>query len=259
MEGVLCGAGGALVVMIALWVRSLATRDVTIIDVFWGPGFMLQAGIAAGVHGELSNRGILLLALVGVWSVRLGFHLWRRSAGRPEDSRYARMRADRPEGFGLWSLVWIFGLQAALMTAVALPLTLGLGAGQAAPWGLLDGVGVGLWGLGFFFEVVGDHQLSAFRRDPTSAGRVLEDGLWRYTRHPNYFGECCLWWGLFAIAFAGGAPGWTLGSPILMTWLLLRVSGVALLEETIGDRRPGYAEYKARTSAFLPWFPGARP
>ena len=193
MSGVVPSAAAAtLVVMIALWVRSLATRDVTAVDVFWGPGFTLQAGIATGVHGNFSVRGALLLGLVGVWSLRLAIHLGRRSVGRPEDSRYARMRAARPEGFPLWSLVWIFGLQAGLMTAVALPLTLGLGGGLDAPWGLLDAVGAGLWIVGFLFEVVGDHQLSVFRGDPGSAGRVLDTGLWRYTRHPNYFGECYL-------------------------------------------------------------------
>jgi steroid 5-alpha reductase family enzyme len=247
--------GATLSIMAMLWVRSLWTLNVTVVDVFFGPAFALQAGIAAVLHGGVSPRGMCLLTCVVLWSLRLAVHLGARSADAPEDSRYAAMRRDRTEGFALWSLFGVFGLQALIITFVAMPLTFGLTGGLEGDWTVLDAVGfvVCLGGLGF--ETEADRQLVAFRGEVGNRGKVLDTGLWRYTRHPNYFGEFCFWWGACLIASAGGAPIWTAAGPALLTFLLLRVSGVRLMEETITGRRKEYADYIARTSAFFPWFP----
>ncbi len=247
--------GVTMLIMAMLWVRSLWTLNVTVVDVFFGPAFTLQAGIAAVLHGGVSPRGICLLICVALWSLRLAVHLGGRSAGAPEDSRYAAMRTARAEGFALWSLCGVFGLQALIITFVAMPLTVGLTWGLEGDWTALDAVGfaVCLGGLGF--ETLADRQLVAFRSESANHGKVLDTGLWRYTRHPNYFGEFCFWWGACLIALVGGAPSWTAAGPVLLTFLLLRVSGVRLMEETITGRRREYVEYIARTSAFVPWFP----
>jgi steroid 5-alpha reductase family enzyme len=239
--------------MLALWLLSLRLRDASIVDIWWGPGIALLTGVAylaAGGGGH--SRRLLLLGLVSLWALRLGAHLLRRNAGRGEDPRYQALRRRHGARFGQVSLFSVFGLQGGLQWLVALPLLLAQVAPGAARLGALDAAGVALFALGFFFEAVGDWQLARFQADPANAGGVMDRGLWRYTRHPNYFGDCAAHWGMFLVALA--TPwGWAgaLG-PLLMTVLLLRVSGVALLERSIGKRRPAYAEYQRRTSAFLP-------
>jgi steroid 5-alpha reductase family enzyme len=246
----------ALTAMAALWLVSLRLRDASIVDLWWGPGitalvFVAYAAAGGGVH----PRRLLLLGMVTVWGLRLGAHLLRRNAGRGEDPRYQAMRRHHGARFARVSLLTVFGLQGVLQWVVALPLLLAQLAPGEPRLGALDLCGLAVFALGLFFESVGDAQLARFRADPASAGRVMDRGLWRYTRHPNYFGDCAAHWGMFLVALA--APwGWAgvLG-PLVMTVLLLRVSGVALLERSIGKRRPGYAEYQRRTSAFVPWLP----
>jgi steroid 5-alpha reductase family enzyme len=197
---------------------------------------------------------LLVLALAAIWALRLTGYLTWRNHGKPEDRRYRAIRERNEPGFTWKSLYLVFGLQAVLAAIVALPL---FGAiASARPWSLLDAAGVLLWLVGFGFEAIGDRQLARFKADPKNRGQVMAQGLWRYTRHPNYFGECCLWWGFFVIALAAGA-WWSVLSPLLLTVLLLRVSGVALLERDIAERRPEYRDYILRTSAFLPWLPRA--
>jgi steroid 5-alpha reductase family enzyme len=239
--------------MFALWLVSLARRDASIVDIWWGPGFALIAATAwwLGAGGDPSRRA-LATGLVALWGLRLGGYLAWRNLGHGEDPRYQAMRRHWGKRFALASLVTVFALQGFLMWFVSLPVQ-AVHVSSAGPLGALDFAGAALALIGLLFESVGDLQLARFRADPANRGRVLDTGLWRYTRHPNYFGDCCVWWGLYAIAAATPVGVWTILSPALMTFLLLRVSGVALLERSIGKRRPDYAEYAARTNSFIPW------
>jgi len=195
-----------------------------------------------------SARISLLAALTTLWGVRLSWHLARRNHGRPEDPRYAAMRVAYGPRFWWISLFTIFLLQGAILWFVSLPLQVAAVRDLPRAVSIADVLGTVLWSVGFLFESVGDWQLARFKADPANAGKVLDRGLWRYTRHPNYFGDCCVWWGLYL----SSAAAWTIASPVVITLLLLKVSGVALLERTIADRRPDYAAYQARTNAFFP-------
>lgn len=245
---------GTLTAQLLLWLASLRLRDVSIVDIYWGLGFAQIAIVTAALAGGWPWRRLLLTMLVVLWGLRLAFYLFWRNAGHGEDYRYQAMRRHHGARFPLVSLATVFGLQGALMWIVSLPVQIGQLAATPAHLTALDVAGAALWALGLACEAVGDWQLAAFKADPANAGRVMDRGLWRYTRHPNYFGDACVWWGLWLVASAGGA-WWTIVSPALMTILLLKVSGVAMLERTIGRRRPEYADYVARTSAFVPWFP----
>lgn len=239
--------------MVLLWLLSLRLRDASIADPFWGAGFVLAAWVAALAEDGSGPRRAVALALVTAWGLRLSLHLLRRNLGHGEDRRYVEMRATHGERFWIVSLGTVFLLQGALLLAVSLPVLAAV-TGPATPLGPLDLAGVLLFAFGLAFEAVADAQLARFKADPASRGRVMDRGLWRLTRHPNYFGDATLWWGLGLLGAAAGAP-WTLASAALMTFLLVRVSGVALLEKDIAERRPEYRDYVARTSAFLPWFP----
>ena len=244
--------------MLALWLLSLALRDASIVDVWWGPGIALAACVALLSADAAPARSRLLASLAGLWGLRLGGYLLWRNAGHCEDPRYRAMRRHWGARFPWISLATVFGLQGLLQWVVSLPLQLGIAAPGAAPLGALDALGGVLFAGGLGFETLGDFQLARFKADPANAGRVMDRGLWRYTRHPNYFGDALAHWGLFAVALATPFGWMTALSPVLMTFLLLRVSGVALLERSIGKRRPEYAEYQRRTSAFLPMPPRSR-
>jgi len=246
-------AAALLGAMVVLWLVSLPLRNASIVDVFWGPAFVLAAWTAALADDGGGPRRALALALVSLWGLRLGLHLARRNLGHGEDPRYLAMRRGHGPRFWWVSLFTVFLLQAVLAWLISLPVQAAV-IGPAAPLGLLDLAAALLWAVGLAFEAIGDAQLARFRADPRNRGRALDTGLWRYTRHPNYFGDACAWWGLGLLGVAAGAP-WTLVSPLLMTFLLLKVSGVALLERDIAERRPAYRDYAARTSAFFPWFP----
>jgi len=239
--------GGA---MLLLWAVSLRLRDASIVDPFWGAGFVLAAWVSHAAAGAGGARAWLALALVTAWGLRLSVHLLRRNAGHGEDFRYAAMRRGHGKRFWWVSLFTVFLLQGALLWSISLPLQKAISA-SGRPAGALEAAAALLWAVGFLFEVVGDRQLARFKADPASRGRVLDTGLWRYTRHPNYFGDAVQWWAFGLLGLGAGAP-WTLLSPALMTFLLLRVSGVALLEKDIAGRRPGYRDYVERTSAFFP-------
>ena len=231
------------------WIISLVKNNVDIVDSCWSLLFLVAAGAYFFTGPIQSERGQLLVWLVLFWSVRLAVYLTARNWGHEEDRRYQAMRARNEPNFRYKSLWRVFGIQALLAWIIGLPL---LGAmGSTAPLGLLDYAGAALWFVGYFFEAVGDWQLTQFKRDPANAGKVMDRGLWRYTRHPNYFGDFAIWWGFYLIALAAGA-WWSFLGPLLMTGLLLKVSGVALLEKDIGERRPGYADYIRRTNAFFP-------
>jgi steroid 5-alpha reductase family enzyme len=240
---------------IFFWVVSVIRRNVSIVDSLWSLMFLLATAVYALTVSDNGPRTLLVLVLVAVWALRLSIHITVRNWGEGEDYRYQRIRANNEPGFAWKSLYIVFGLQGLLAWIISMPLLLALASPQ--PLGWLDAVGVSLWLIGMVFEAGGDYQLLKFKSEPGSRGKVLDTGFWRYTRHPNYFGEACLWWGYFAIALAAGG-WWSIYAPALMTLLLLKVSGVAMLEKDIHERRPAYRDYIARTNAFLPGLPGKR-
>lgn len=240
----------ALSAMAVLWALSLRLRDASIVDPWWGPGFVLIGATAAAWAPVVTPRAVLVLALITLWAARLSVYLLWRRRGHGEDSRYAAMRRHWGARFWIVSLGTVFALQGLLMWIVSWPVQAAVAA-PPSPLGPLDGAGVLVWATGMFFEGVGDWQLARFKADPANAGRVMDRGLWRFTRHPNYFGDFCVWWGIFLVALAGGGS-WTVVGPVVMSVLLMRVSGVPLLEKSLRRSRPGYAEYVARTSPFFP-------
>ena len=248
----LLNLGVVLALTTSLWAVSVAVRDSSIVDVFWGFGFMVIAWVTHAVTDGSHDRALLLTVLTTLWGLRLTLHLARRNLGKGEDFRYRAMRArhgDRWPRRSLWAVFWAQGI---LMWIVSLPVQ--AGQADATPEGLiwLDAVGTAVWLVGFLFETVGDWQLTRFKADPANAGQVMDRGLWSWTRHPNYFGDFSVWWGLYLIALATTSAWWTIAGPILMSVLLIRVSGAALLERGMADRRPGYEDYVRRTSGFFP-------
>jgi steroid 5-alpha reductase family enzyme len=247
---------GVVAVYMALaWLVSLVRRDASVVDVFWGLGFVLLAVVYAVAADGFVGRQILVTTLVAVWGVRLSLYILWRNWGQGEDYRYRRWRDEAGEKFWWRSLFQVFFLQGLLLWVIAMPLLAAQLADEPDRLTWVDLVGALVWGVGFFFEAVGDWQLARFKADPTNRGKVMRSGLWAYTRHPNYFGDATAWWGYYVIAAGAGNGYWTFFSPILMTVLLLRVSGVALLERTQVKAKPGYRDYVESTSAFIPWFP----
>lgn len=240
-----------LIAMLALWSISLVKRDASIADVFWGAGFVLIAWVALTFNSPVAWRAWLVAVLTSIWGLRLAFHLLLRNLKHTEDRRYAAMRSQHGPRFWWVSLFTVFLLQGAILWFISLPVQVVAAQKVLNGFSVFDALGITLWAIGFFFESVGDWQLARFKAEPSNQGKVMDRGLWRYTRHPNYFGDFCIWWGLYVICASGGAA-WTLLSPILMAFLLMRVSGVTLLESNIKDRRPAYAAYQARTNAFFP-------
>lgn len=246
------GLSTTLAIMLVAWLISVARRNVAIVDVFWGVA-IAGAGITwVFSQQEPGTRGVLVAILAVTWAARLGGHILWRSLGQPEDRRYREIRARNQPNFTLKSLYLVFALQAVLAWLVALPL-LGAALGDR-PIGSLDRLGTLVWAFGLVFEAVADFQLARFQANPANAGGVMDQGLWRFSRHPNYFGEFCLWWGIWLIALSAGA-WWSAVGPLLLTFFLLKFSGVALTEKDIAERRPAYRDYMRRTSAFVPRAP----
>ena len=237
---------------VASWLLSVIKKDVSFVDSLWSLFFLIAALIFALDAQPISVRGKLVLVLVVFWSLRLSIYITARNWGKSEDYRYQSIRVNNEPGFEIKSLYIVFGLQGVLAWMVALPLLPAITSRAELHW--LDLIAALLWLVGFVFEAGGDYQLSRFKARQDSKGRVLDTGLWRYTRHPNYFGDFCIWWSFFLFAVASGG-WWSIASPLLMSLLLLKVSGVAMLEKTITERRPEYAEYIRRTNVF---FPGPR-
>ena len=233
--------------MLALWLLSIALDDSSIVDIFWGLGFVL-VGWTVALRMGWSPRGALAVALVSAWGLRLAAHLAVRNIGKGEDPRYQAMRRARGSSWWWKSLFIVFAFQGVLMWVVSLPLQVAILRG--GPLGPMDAIATAVFVAGLFFETVGDWQLVRFKAQPENRGRVMDQGLWRYTRHPNYFGDFLVWWGLYGLALAAGAA-WTVVGPLVMSFLLLRVSGVTLLEQGMNSR-PGYEDYVRRTSSFFP-------
>lgn len=248
----LASAAAIAALMLLAWLVSLAVRDASIVDIVWGLGFALVAWVSFAVADGSDTRRVLVVVLTTLWGLRLAGYLAWRNLGKGEDYRYQAMRRRHGARFPLVSLVTVFGLQGLLMWVVSLPVQAAQVPGTPAGLVALDYAGIALWCVGMFFETVGDLQLARFKSYPANAGKVMDRGLWRYTRHPNYFGDFCVWWGLYAIAIATGDAWWAVAGPAVMSVLLLRVSGVTLLERHMQKRRPGYDDYARRTSGFLP-------
>jgi steroid 5-alpha reductase family enzyme len=246
------GLAVAAAVFTMLWLLSLVLRNAGIVDVFWGPGFVvLGVFYLSTTPAPATARALLVFALATIWAIRLALHIGVRNAGAGEDFRYRAWREQAGPSFWWVSLLKVFLLQAAVLWIVSSPLALAQGEGPAAQLGALDLVGLTLFVAGFLVEAVADWQLARFKRDPDNAGRILRTGLWSRSRHPNYFGEAVLWWGLGLLSLpAGGAL--SLIGPALLTFSLLRVSGVAMLDAALVYRRPGYADYIRSTPAFFP-------
>ena len=242
-----------------VWLVSLIKRDASIIDIFWGLGFVTLAWFYRSRVPIESFRQTLVPLLVTLWGLRLATYIFWRNRGQGEDYRYAAMRQKWGSRFPLLSLFIVFWLQGFLFWLIGMPLLQVQVCRQPTGWSWLDLLGLTLFAVGFFFEAVGDWQLARFKADPTNKGKVLDRGLWRYTRHPNYFGDATLWWGFGCFAFATTAGLWTLFSPILMSLLIIKVSGVALLEKGLTEAKPQYRDYVRRTSAFLPRPPRRLP
>lgn len=248
------GLAAILALATLTWVVSVIKRDVSIVDGVWSLMFLAAALVYAADPQRYTARSSLILTLVLLWALRLSVFIIWRNWGEPEDRRYRAIRERYEPHFSLKSLGIIFVFQGVLAWIISMPLWAALTTPVA--FSVVDLLAVALWTLGMGFETVADWQLARFKADPANRGAVMDRGLWRYTRHPNYFGECLIWWGLYLFAIPAGA-WWTVVSPLLLTYLLLKFSGVALLEEHIVDRRPAYRAYIARTNAFIPGPPRA--
>ncbi|CAB4929964.1 MAG: DUF1295 domain-containing protein [Actinobacteria bacterium] len=253
----------ALLLLLATYGVSRVVGRHSVVDVTWGLAFVVITLVAwalslgEGGAGGGDGRRTLVLALVALWGLRLAGHIYLRARTHTgEDPRYEAMLARATGNREVYALTRVYLTQALSAWFISLPVQVAVF--QRGGLGVLGVVGIAVWAVGLFFEAVGDAQLTRFRNDPANRGTVLDTGLWRYTRHPNYFGDACVWWGLSLIAFAmwPGVP--TVLSPVLMTYLLARGTGAALLEKDIGDRRPGYAEYVRSTSGFVPLPPRRR-
>lgn len=244
-------AGAVLAVLVATFVVAKIAGKHSVIDTAWG---LLFAAIAIAVfvcsfgHGDAMRR-TLLLVLPVLWGLRLAVHIGRRTVGRPEDPRYEALLAKAKGRSDLYAIRMVYLLQGVLAFVISAPIL--VGAFEPGPVRGLAWAGVALWVVGVLFEGIGDHQLERFRRDPANKGQVIDVGLWRYTRHPNYFGDACMWWGIFLIAAERWPGVLTLPAPVLMTLLLTKGSGARIMERHM-SRRAGWAEYAARTSGFIP-------
>jgi steroid 5-alpha reductase family enzyme len=247
-----------VVTFITAWLICLKLRDVTPIDSLWAIGMVVMAASTlVQTHGDPARTG-LLMGLCAIWGVRLGVYLLNRWRNHGPDRRYEKMFAKAQEakgwGFAKASLLLVFATQAPLLFIVCLPVQLGM-IDAGPPLGALGIVGAVIAVIGIAFETIGDAQLTRFRRDPVNEGTVMDRGLWRYTRHPNYFGDACTWWGLYLIAAETSTGLWALPGPVLLTWILIKWSGVPTTEGRMKRRKPGYEDYVRRTSGFLPWLP----
>jgi steroid 5-alpha reductase family enzyme len=243
-----------LVCMLALWRVALRINDVSIVDIFWGLGFVIISAITLALGDAPIARRLLVGGLASVWGLRLGGYLYWRNQKQGEDPRYTALRGHiPPERFARHVLVNVFLFQGLVMWLVSMPVQVGGNLtdgdvfGQPQVW-----LGILVWAIGLTFEAVGDAQLARFKADPANAGQVMDRGLWRYTRHPNYFGDACVWWGIWLTVAINADGLWAVLAPIGMTYALLRVTGKKVLEARLHKTRPGYAEYVARTSGFIP-------
>ena len=249
---------GLVVIMLAmtiLWITSLIIKDASIVDIFWGAGFVI-AGLTYFVLTDgFETRKAIITIMVTLWGLRLTLHLGKRNIGKPEDYRYQNWRKQFGKKWWWLSYFRVFVLQGVILWLVSIPIIQAQYHTTPDNLTIFDYLGIIVWGIGLFFEAVGDWQLTRFKANPDNKGKVLNIGLWRYTRHPNYFGDAMIWWGVFLVALSTQAGFLTILAPLFMNFLLLRVSGVAMLERSLKKNKPEYAEYVEKTSAFIPMPP----
>lgn len=244
-----------LVFAVLLWLLSLAMRNASIIDCFWGLGFILVCTVGLQLNDPPVPHHVLLSGMVFIWGARLSLYITWRNWGMPEDYRYKAMRDKHGPSFWWKSFFTVFLLQGFLTWFISLPLQVAMMSDLPALDHVLVPIGVVIFLAGLTFESIGDWELARFKAKPENKGKVMDQGLWRYTRHPNYFGDALLWWGIFIAALPWPNVSYTVLSPLLMTLLLMKVSGVPLLEKRMAETRPKYAEYARKTPAFFPWRP----
>lgn len=237
------------------WMLSVYLKNASIVDIFWGLSFVLVSGFYFIVTPGLTNRKIIIMALVAIWGLRLSIHILLRNMGKPEDYRYQEFRKNYGEKRYWWfSYFQVFLLQGTLVWLISAPLLAVNYYSANSSFGILDVLGILIWLVGFTFEAGGDWQLVRFKNNPANKGKLLTTGFWKYTRHPNYFGDAAVWWGFAVLSIASGCYLPVLSS-VLMTWLIIKVSGVSMLERTMKNTKPGFEDYVKKTSPFFPWFP----
>lgn len=241
--------------MVLLWLISIPLGDVSFVDSFWAAGFIVIAGLTYYLTGGGTDRRLLILSITAIWGARLATYLFLRWRREGPDGRYVALLAKASGNVHLHSLKKVFLLQGPILWFVSLPIQLGQVQAEPLQLGYLAFIGLALAAVGVFFEAVGDRQMAAFKADPASKGKIMDRGLWRYTRHPNYFGDSCVFWGLYLIAAETALGRWSIVGPTLLTWILVKWSGAALLERRLRRSRPGYEDYVQRTSSFIPWPP----
>lgn len=257
LQAYLVGLLAIVAYVTVLWGVSLWLRDASIVDIFWGLGFVVVAWVYATLTPDMTARALLVNVLISIWGLRLSVHIGVRNWGKGEDFRYKKWREETGAAWWWQSYLRVFLLQGTILWIVSAPLLAVHYWDTGAAWTVFDVLGFTLWLVGFGFEAIGDWQLRAFKANPDNRGKVMDRGLWHYTRHPNYFGDAVQWWGIFAFALIVGA-WWTVFSPLIMSYLLVRVSGVSMLEATLKHTKPQYVEYIRNTSAFFP-LPPKRP
>lgn len=240
-------------IMLVLWLVSLVIKDVSIVDVFWGLGFVILAWITFFRTQGYPARNLLLTLLISAWGLRLALYIGWRNRGKGEDPRYTAWRKQYGQNFWWISLFKVFVLQSVILWIISLTVQMGQMASHPPTITVFDWMGAMVWGIGFFFEALSDWQMARFKSRPENKSLVMDKGLWALSRHPNYFGETLVWWGLFIIGLSSIKNIWTVISPLVITYLLLKVSGVPLLENDLKKRRPEYETYIQRTSSFIPW------
>lgn len=247
----------AMGAVLLLWLISIPLRDVSIIDMFFAVVLFAITAVSFALGNGVASRKQLVLILVGIWALRITIHLIKRNWGHGEDPRYTKLRTwtNDDKSFIWLSLRKVFLLQGVVIWFVSLPVQVASSQPSPQQLGWLAGLGTGLWAVGFLFESVGDYQLTRFRADPANRGTVLRTGLWKYSRHPNYFGELCVWWGLFLIACENVLGLVTVIGPILYTFLIVNVTGQRTLDKKLAREKPGYAAYMDSTSGLIPMRP----
>ena len=256
--GLLAVEGGLVLVLVtALWAVSVACATPRS-STSSGAAALCRRWVASRLRDGSRDRRLLLALLVTIWGLRLTAYLARRNLGKGEDHRYAAMRRRHGDRWPLRSLVVVFWLQGALMWVVSLPVQVAMNDPTPGGLGTLDWIGTAVWLVGFAFEAVGDEQLARFKSDPANRGRVMDRGLWRYTRHPNYFGDFCVWWGIWLVALSTGSAWWTVVGPVVMSVLLIRVSGAALLERSLSQAARGLRGLRRPHQRLLPLAATAR-
>lgn len=244
-----------LIMMIILWIVSVAIKNVSIVDLFWGFGYVVAASVYYYYTDGHEIRKLIVMSLVAIWGLRLTIYLSWRNIGKGEDFRYQEFR----KNFGAHRYWWFsffqtFLLQGVLIWLVSAPILAAMFYGSNRPLNVFDYTAIIIWIVGFVFEVGGDYQLARFKSNPDNKGKVLSTGFWRLTRHPNYFGDAAVWWGFGLFSIAVGMY-WPIIGSVIMTILLVKISGVALLEKSLKEKKPEYQDYIRKTSAFFPWLP----